>query len=721
MKKYLFLIMLLASSLFAVAQTLSVASFEPAPTDATAVNHGTKKSDINGRTCALIKVQSTLRGLNFETGTLGLCDADGAAVMEKIGETWVYVPAGTVKLTILHKDFLPLRNYQWGYSLEGGKTYILTLVSGTVRTIVEQEVCQQYVVFNVTPPDALVTFDGNILDVNKGVAKKLVACGTYDYRVEAKKYHTDAGKVSVSDPAAKKVVNVTLRPAFGSIKVSGGNADGGTVYLDNERMGVAPMVCREVASGTHTLKIAKNMYNSFVQTVEVVDGKEALVSPQMQANFARITFKVDNDAEIWVNEVKRGTGSLTDDFEEGELQIRTRLPHHRDGVKTYRVVANAPVATVSLPAPTPIYGMLDITSTPDGATVMLDGVNVGETPLYISKVLEGSHKVSLSKQGCLPKDGRVTVSEGKLTEYSAVLPNGYDMQFSANVEGAMLSVDGGEYVPLPATLSLLPGSHAVSVKKEGYDDFSQTIEVIASCGYKFRLQETRKDLITVKVKGQAIEMVWVEGGSFNMGSNDGSIIEKPVHSVTLDGYYIGKYEVTQALWQAVMGSNPSYFKGDNRPVEEVSWNDCQQFVSKLNQLTGKKFSLPTEAQWEYAARGGSKSKGYTYSGSNNIGNVAWYDGNSNGNTHPVGQKALNELGIYDMSGNVWEWCLDWYDGDYYSNSPSRNPVNNSAASSRVLRGGGWGSLAEGCRVASRINGTPTDRDFNLGLRLVVLP
>ena len=141
--------------------------------------------------------------------------------------------------------------------------------------------------------------------------------------------------------------------------------------------------------------------------------------------------------------------------------------------------------------------------------------------------------------------------------------------------------------------------------------------------------------------------------------------EKPTHNVTLSSYYICKYEVTQALWRAVMGSNPSYFKGDNLPVESVSWNDCQTFINRLNSYTGRNFRLPTEAEWEFAARGGNYSRHYKYSGSNYIGDVAWYGDNSGNRTHPVGTKQANELGLYDMSGNVWEWCSDWY-GSYSS-------------------------------------------------------
>ncbi|MGM9868326.1 MAG: SUMF1/EgtB/PvdO family nonheme iron enzyme [Sodaliphilus sp.] len=235
------------------------------------------------------------------------------------------------------------------------------------------------------------------------------------------------------------------------------------------------------------------------------------------------------------------------------------------------------------------------------------------------------------------------------------------------------------------------------------------------------------------VNGVRFEMVSVEGGTFTMGAtaeqgSDAFNWEKPAHQVTLSSYMIGKTEVTQALWEAVMDSNPSEFKGADLPVENVSWDDCQEFITKLNALTGKNFRLPTEAEWEFAARGGNKSCGYKYCGSNNIDEVAWYDGNSyEGNssflffkkrtTHPVATKSPNELGIYDMSGNVWEWCNDWYDD--YSSSSQTNPKGPNSGSVRVYRGGGWNDDAWGCRVSYRDNDYPTFRYDNLGLRLAL--
>jgi len=217
-----------------------------------------------------------------------------------------------------------------------------------------------------------------------------------------------------------------------------------------------------------------------------------------------------------------------------------------------------------------------------------------------------------------------------------------------------------------------------------------------------------------------IEVIFVEGGSFRMGSNRGAQDELPIHEVVLSDYYIGKYEVTQAQWDAVMlqDRNIRYFEGcDSCPVERVSWNNVQNFIRKLNEITGKDYRLPTEAEWEYAARGGKLSKGYKYSGSNKADSVAWTDGNSDNRVHPVGQKKPNELGIYDMSGNVYEWCSDWYDYEYYSVSPKNNPQGPEAGTKRVIRGGSWFFDRAGIRVAERDSGNPDYRYGYVGFRI----
>ena len=230
---------------------------------------------------------------------------------------------------------------------------------------------------------------------------------------------------------------------------------------------------------------------------------------------------------------------------------------------------------------------------------------------------------------------------------------------------------------------------------------------------------------TLNVGDVAFTMIAVDGGTFQMGSTSGKSDEQPVHSVTLSDYYIGETEVTQALWQAVMGSNPSQFSGPQHPVEQVSWNDCQTFISKLNELTGRKFRLPTEAEWEFAARGGTQSNDYTYSGSKSIDDVAWYNENSYNKgssdpdygTHDVASKAANKLGIFDMSGNVFEWCQDWYGS--YSSTAQTNPTGPASASGRVCRGGSWNYNARCCRVSFRSYEIPRLSGNRLGLRLAL--
>ena len=300
-----------------------------------------------------------------------------------------------------------------------------------------------------------------------------------------------------------------------------------------------------------------------------------------------------------------------------------------------------------------------------------------------------------------------------------------------------------------AKTTLPVGQHSFIVACDGYDSEEGTVKLKASTPSNLQItlskeamatqqssvtqptvvqqpvaqtSVTNSDNITIPVKdGISIDMVRVEAGTFTMGATpemkNPFDDEKPTHQVTLtNDYYIGKYEVTQALWKAVMGNNPSKHKGDNLPVEQVSWNDCQEFIDKLNSITGKTFRLPTEAEWEYAARGGKKSRGYQYSGSNNLSDVAWYADNSGSKTHAVGSKQANELGIYDMTGNVWEWCQDWY--GRYDSSSQVNPTGANSGSYRVSHGGSWSFTARNCRSSCRDDITPGYRLNDLGLRLV---
>ena len=271
----------------------------------------------------------------------------------------------------------------------------------------------------------------------------------------------------------------------------------------------------------------------------------------------------------------------------------------------------------------------------------------------------------------------------------------------------------------------------IEKKVETKEPETKVIEMKVAEAKVIETNKPKIDSFVETVNGVTFKMRAVEGGSFMMGAQSENpedvnyVInawrnESPIHNVTLDDYYIGEMEVTQELWEVVMGNNPSNFKCVNKPVETISWEDCQEFIQRLNVLTGRNFRLPTEAEWEYAARGGKRSQGYKYPGGNNIGTIAWYGhysgfGNSGGTTHCVGVKQANELGVYDMGGNVCEWCSDWY--GTYPSTLQENPLGPETGSDRVLRGGSWNSHAQYCRVTSRERNTPNSRSNNIGFRL----
>ena len=268
-------------------------------------------------------------------------------------------------------------------------------------------------------------------------------------------------------------------------------------------------------------------------------------------------------------------------------------------------------------------------------------------------------------------------------------------------------------------LKIIPlGEYTHKVKSGGYRTATKVIRLTTN-------HILNREIKLKEGSNGDIEMVFVKGGTFQMGSNNGYDDEKPIHTVTVSDFYIGKYEVTQKQWFDVMGSNPSEFSGcDDCPVERVSWNDVQEFIKKLNRQSGQYFRLPTEAEWEYAARGGVEANGRSpqYAGSNNIDEVAWYLENSGCVTHAVGTKAPNELGLYDMCGNVWEWCNDWYDFNYYKISNGViNPHGPILDYLRVCRGGSCGGTSYSCRVFVRYYWFPEDNDRTLGFRLVLDP
>ena len=660
MRKIVFALLVLCGAVIS-AQNISVASFKLLENDLTANTHGTMVLDQNGEVAALIKIVTTEKGFVFDGGMVGI-----TKVKQEVGEVWVYVPHGIKKITIRHEQLGVLRDHFFSVPIEKARTYEMVLTTGKVETVVTHSVNKQYVMFSVQPTNAVVELNDVPLEMDgNGFAEKLMPYGTYQYRVSCTDYHTDAGQVVVSDQG-KVEIKVALRPNFGWINFGGASQyHGASVYVDNECIGQLPLKSGAVKSGEHKVRVVKALYKPCEQQVVVSDGEVTPFEVNMEPNFATVTLKTAPENEVWIDGKQKGEGEWNGMLELGDYTIEVKRPSHRTASQVLHVT-EAGALTVQLPSPTPIYGALDITSTPSRAEVYIDDVKVGETPMIKDRVLIGLHVVTIKKEGYRKSVRSIEVKENATATLSEAL---------------------AEYTG----------------EDEPVDENNQRVSVVEP------LIEGNR--YTYVVNGVSFTMMAVDGGTFTMGGPQ----QHAGESVTLADYAIGETEVTQELWQAVMQRNPSYYRGNaQNPVEYVSWNECQKFITMLNRLTGANFRLPTEAEWEYAARGGKKSKGYKYSGSNTLGNVAWYISNSSVSPHPVKSKSPNELGLYDMSGNVSEWCDDRYYG-----SSDAHAEEVSKGDCFVFRGGSWSDSEAMCRVGRRNNAISRLKKSNRGLRLVL--
>lgn len=693
----------------AVAQTMSVAGFEERPMDMDArVTHPV--TDPNGQTCALIKVETTQTGFGFDTGVIQVVKTE-----QKIGEVWVYVQPRVKKITIMHQDYEPVRDYYFPTgALKEATVYLLKLrTAGAPEQAASTQQRSGFLIINSEPQGAEVWLNNESTGEVTPFRRKLAIGDEMPYRLSLPLYHDEAGMVTVDQP--RKELQFALRPAFGSVMVTS-TPSGALVFLDEKQVGQTPLTLDRIASGSHSLRLQAPQYAVERRNVSVADGQTANVAVTLAARFAEITVQAPQGAVVTVDGDRKGSGTLSWRQSEGLCDIVVSMAGHRDARRQLEVVAGR-AQTVQL-TPQPIYGSASVDSDLMDAEIWIDGKQYGVTPNVVERLLVGSHTLVLKKSGYADLQQQFSVEEGKEASLLVKLPAGRSVQFTSEKPGMQIIVDGKKLGTTPLTAVVGIGHHSVSAMRGG--DIIDVRDLdITSAGAPLTMA-FRDFNHTFTVNGVQFTMVEVGGGTFTMGatSEQGSDAwdeEKPAHEVTLSDYYIGQTEVTQALWEAVMGSNPSDSKGDNLPVERVSWDDCQVFIQKLNQLTGKQFRLPTEAEWEYAARGGRKSRGYKYAGGNNIDSVAWCDGNSGNETHPVATKQANELGIYDMSGNVLEWCSDWC-GDYTSSSQS-DPQGSSSGSFRVIRGGCYYNFARNCRVSYRISNTLDYRSGYLGLRL----
>ncbi len=523
--------------------------------------------------------------------------------------------------------------------------------------------------------------------------------------------------------ASGEVRTVVTQDAGGSYLMLSVEPKNAVVYID-EQMQASDGTGEYIAAlpyGEHQYRVEAGSYMPEAGIVTIGKEKKSL-SIKLQSALASLAVNSTTPGtQIYVNDKLRGTGSWSGNLPAGMYIIEGRLDSHRSQKQSV-TLAKQDQKAVTLPALEAIVGSLDVRYKPLGAEVWLDGKQLGSSPDLFRNILVGNHSLVIKKAGCSEYSETINLAEGETKLVSGTLPQGREITISCATAGAHIVVDGTDMGASPFNGSLSFGSHKVYATAGGKRTAERTVDVSSGAEALQPLMLSFFENQTFTVKGVEFTMIAVEGGIFTMGAtpeqgSDAKDWEKPTHQVTLSSYYIGETEVTQALWKAVMGTNPSYFKGDNLPVEQVSWDDCQDFIKKLNVLTGKNFRLPTEAEWEFAARGGNKSRGYKYSGSNNIEDVAWYVGNSVYKTHTVKTKQANELGIYDMSGNVCEWCQDRY--GKYTSAAQTNPKGASAGSKRVFRGDCWYNNAWYCRSSKRAVGKHGYCDLRFGFRIAL--
>jgi formylglycine-generating enzyme required for sulfatase activity len=484
---------------------------------------------------------------------------------------------------------------------------------------------------------------------------------------------------------------------------------GAEVFIDGQKQeGITPFTLEGLTVGIHQLilqkgeefyneeqiEITPEQFNKYVFPLKKVKGSINVVTDPSE-----VTIFLDGQ------EVGKTPITLKDlDWREYHLKFEKSgyNPHEERVTVQPKQVTEIKVNMI-------IKGGIVVSSIPSEAEVFLDGQQRGKSPLTLSDIETGEHQLRLEKPGFVPHEQMVTVQTNQVIPIEVKLTKKGSLKVLSDPPEAKVWLNGEEQGETPLVIQNLDAmEYTIRLAKRRYKAYEKQVQIVPPQTERLTavLEAFRSwtDFVT------GMEFVWIEGGCFQMGSpeseKDRGSDEGPVHQVCVDGFWMGRYEVTQAQWQNVMGKNPSGFQGVENPVERVSWNDVQEFLQKLNQQVGKEmFRLPTEAEWEYACRAGTNTAYSFGNDPNKLGQYAWYDKNSDRKTHPVGQLAPNAWGLYDMHGNVWEWCQDWY----------------ASGSDRVIRSGDWSNVAKNCRSARRYHFSPDGRDNGLGFRLVRTP
>lgn len=408
--KKLFILILLSIATLAHGQEMSVKSFYLAETDLTANTPGTMVYDQNGNVCALIKVETTLDGFSFDVGSLGVSEVKRVG-----GEIWVYVPYGIRRITLSHPQLGVVRDYQIPCPIERGRTFIMKLVAGTVRTIVEHAASKQFLFIELEPKDAILEINGKIKATDNGVYQELLPFGKYQYKVYSQNYHDLVGVIEVSDPTNTHSINLTLKPAFGHISIlptEQNESPGAAVYIDDKFVGQIPVNNIQVNSGTHSIRVIKDMYEAYNESFTISDGEKKQLTPSLVPDFAELTIVTTDEASIYINGELKGKHEWFGQLATGSYIFESRQKGHISYKQTYDISRMDQDKRIEIPGPTPIYGSLVISSTPSKAKIYIDGKYIGETPKYISNHVIGEYDVTIMTDGYESQTKRANIIEG---------------------------------------------------------------------------------------------------------------------------------------------------------------------------------------------------------------------------------------------------------------------------------------------------------------------
>ena len=470
MKRISLTIIILFSFVNTFAQNVSISSFKLLDRDLTANTVGTMELDQNGETAALIKVVTTQTGFTFDGGSMGI-----VKTKQTPGEIWVYIPRGAKKISIKHPQLGVLRDYYYPVAIEAARTYEMILATGEVQTIVKEKVNSQYIVIKVSPANAIVELNNEILPTSNGCAQKFVKFGSYQYRVQAQNYHTAAGIVTVNDPHEKRILEVNLQPAFGWIDIpSHTDYNGAQVFIDNTLAGTIPMKSKNLPSGTHSIKIVKELYNPFTQNVEIKDNETTTITPFLSPNYSEITITVDNDADIYINEEKIGVGVWNGKLAPGSYIFEAKKEGHKNTRKIIEVSNQK--QEIKLDSPTPIYGQANITSNPSFSEVYIDDKSVGQTPLFLPEILIGNHHIKIQHNGYEDYSSSIFISESGISNFDLTLIDKKmaKVDFRCNVPDAIIYIDDINLGIVDNLKQIQPGTHNIKVISEGFKDYEFT-------------------------------------------------------------------------------------------------------------------------------------------------------------------------------------------------------------------------------------------------------